>query len=157
MEIDGDNRVNVSGVGGTLGYIDLIDFTTSQFFNPTRFKFTTADGTVYILYEKEGVKSLADTNSNTLTITTNGISHSSGVSVTFTPDNLGRITAITDQVGNQLSYGYGTNGSLNTFTDLQTNTTTFGYTNPAFPNLLTEITDTNGVQSVTLTPTKSGY
>jgi hypothetical protein len=153
LEIDGDNRVNVSGVGGTLGYIDLIDFTTSELFNPTRFKLTTAEGNVYIIDEKEGVKSLADTNGNTLTITTNGIAHSSGVSVTFMPDNMGRITAITDSANNQLNYGYGSNGSLATFTDFQTNTTSFGYSNPAFPNLLTEITDTNGLHAVTLTPT----
>ncbi|MGZ5518859.1 MAG: hypothetical protein ACXWJX_14280, partial [Limisphaerales bacterium] len=92
-------------------------------------------------------------NSNTLTITPNGISHSSGVSVTFTPDNLGRLTTITDPIGNQLQYGYGSNGSLATFTDFATNTTSFGYTNASFPNLLTEITDTNGVHAVTLTPT----
>ncbi|MGZ4987732.1 MAG: LamG-like jellyroll fold domain-containing protein, partial [Limisphaerales bacterium] len=153
LEIDGDNRVNVSAVGGTLGYIDLIDFSTSEFFNPTRFKFTTAEGNVYIIDEKQGVKAVTDTNSNTLTITPNGISHSSGVSVTFTPDNLGRLTTITDPIGNQLQYGYGSNGSLATFTDFATNTTSFGYTNASFPNLLTEITDTNGVHAVTLTPT----
>lgn len=156
LEIDGNNRVNVSGIGGTLGFIDLIDFTTSEFFNPTRFKFTTAEGNVYIIDEKAGLMSLADTNLNTLTITTNGISHSSGVNVTFTPDNLGRIQAITDAVGNQLQYGYGADGNLATFTDFATNTTVFDYNNTAFPNLLTDITDTNGVHPITLTPTKAG-
>jgi YD repeat-containing protein len=78
------------------------------------------------------------------------------VSVTFTPDNLGRITAITDQANNQLQYGFAPNGSLGTFTDFATNTTTFGYTDPEFPDLLTEITDTNGVHAITLTPTKAG-
>jgi uncharacterized protein RhaS with RHS repeats len=76
--------------------------------------------------------------------------------VIFTPDNLGRIAVISDAIGNQLQYGYGPNGGLATFTDFATNTTAFGYTNAEFPNLLTDFTDTNGVHTVMLTPTKAG-
>lgn len=145
LEIDGDNKADVAG---SIGFINLIDISTTDYFNPTRFKFTTAEGDVYIIDEKEGLKRMTDRNGNTLTITTNGIFHSSGVSVTFTRDLQGRITAITDPAGNSLVYSYGTNGCLASVTDREAMTTTFAYTNTTFPHYLTEITDPRGVKAI---------
>ncbi len=63
-------------------------------------------------------------------------------------DPQGRISKIIDPQGSALNYTYGTNGSLAAFTDRETNTTTFAYTNLAFPHYLTGITDPRGVQAI---------
>jgi len=143
LEIDGDNLADVSGF---LGYVDLVNLGDGAYFNPTRFRFTSAEGDVYIIDEAVGLESLTDRNGNTLTITTNGIFHSSGLSVAFERDAEGRIQAITDPMGNVLHYDYGTNGLLSAFIDRETNTTTYAYTNIAFPHYLTAITDPRGVK-----------
>jgi RHS repeat-associated protein len=145
LEIDGDNQADLDGFSG---FVNLIDIATFEYFNPTRFKFTTAEGDVYIIDEKEGLKSLSDRNGNTLTITTNGIFHSSGINVAFARDAQGRITSVTDPAGRKLLYAYGSNGGLSSFTDRETNMTTFAYTNIAFPNYLTQITDPRGFNAI---------
>ncbi len=151
LEIDGDNRADVDGY---FGYINLINFEDFSTFNPTRFRLTTAEGDIYIVDEKEGLKSLSDRNSNTLLITTQGIqwtndvTHSGGVGISFLRDTQGRITNIVDPDGKALRYDYGSNGSLATFTDRTTNTTTFAYTNAALPKYLTTITDPRGVKAI---------
>jgi RHS repeat-associated protein len=152
LAIDGDNEALLPG---SLGYVNLIsyaDFISD--FNPTRFRFTNEVGDVYIIDEKEGLKSLTDRNQNTLIIATNGViwtnavTHNSGVGVAFVRDDQGRISQIIDPAGNPLNYAYGTNGSLASFTDRATNTTAFAYTNANFPHYLTGITDPRGNQAI---------
>jgi RHS repeat-associated protein len=149
--VRGDD-VEVSG--SIPGPVDLFDVQTGGFFNPSLFKLTTEEGEVYIIDENEGLKSLTDRNGNTLLVTTNGvvwtntITGGPSVGVTFVRDPEGRISQIIDPQGNALNYGYGTNGSLASFTDRETNTTTFAYTNLAFPHYLTGITDPRGVQAI---------
>src|SRR6185436_17860659 len=66
----------------------------------------------------------------------------------FVRDAQGRIKDIIDPAGQAMHYGFGTNGSLAAFTDRVTNTTTFAYTNTAFPRYLTGITDPRGIQAI---------
>jgi RHS repeat-associated protein len=60
--------------------------------------------------------SIKDLNGNTLTFTPNGITSSTGLSVTFLRDSQGRITSITDPLGNVYAYGYDVAGNLNQVT-----------------------------------------
>ncbi len=93
---------NLPGTHGTLeidiGYINLVNWMDFSGFNPTRFRFTSAEGDVYVIDQTAGVQSITDRNQNTLTITTNGIVHSSGASVTFLRDAQGRIREIVDPI-----------------------------------------------------------
>ena len=153
QSVEGDD-VTVAIANSIPGTVDLFDAATGDFFNPTLFKMTTEEGEVYIIDEITGLQSMSDRNGNTLLFSTNGVFWTNTVTggpstgVTFVRDLQGRISQILDPAGNALNYTYGTNGSLAAFTDRNTNTTTFAYTNAAFPNYLTGITDPRGVQAV---------
>lgn len=113
--------------GEAPGDVELISAETVDVYNPTLFQLTTADGTSFIIDEKAGLQSLTDANNNTLRITPQGIIHSSGKSVVFTRDSLGRITQITDPLGNAMVYSYDANGDLVSFRDRENQTSTFTY------------------------------
>jgi fibro-slime domain-containing protein/RHS repeat-associated protein len=120
-----DNDVFVAGAAP--GDVELLSAESVDPYNPTRFQLTTADGTSFILDEKAGLQSVRDLNNNTLTITPQGIIHSSGRSITFTRDSQGRITRITEPSGAQLIYNYDANGDLISSTDADVRTTTYAY------------------------------
>jgi YD repeat-containing protein len=58
------------------------------------------------------LNSLRDVAGNTLTVTAAGIAAGNGLSVPFVRDGQGRITQITDPLGNVYGYGYDTSGNL---------------------------------------------
>src|SRR6266446_1549355 len=60
---------------GTSGGVDI--------FNSFVFKFTAEDGTAYVIDQRTGLQSVADTNNNTVTVSAGGIIHSGGKSITF--------------------------------------------------------------------------
>ncbi|HEU4834353.1 MAG TPA: fibro-slime domain-containing protein [Pyrinomonadaceae bacterium] len=120
-----ENDVFVAGAAP--GDVELLSAETVDPYNPTRFQLTTADGTIYTIDEKAGLQSVRDLNNNTLTITAQGLIHSSGRSITFTRDAQGRITRITDPSGAQLIYTYDAKGDLVSTTDADTRTTTYTY------------------------------
>jgi len=120
-----DNDVFVAGAAP--GDAELLSAESVEPYNPTRFQLTTAEGTVFIIDEKAGLQSIRDLNNNTVTITSQGIIHSSGRSITFTRDAQGRITRITDPSGEQLSYAYDAKGDLISSTDADVRTTTYAY------------------------------
>ncbi len=113
--------------GAAPGDVELLSAETADVYNPTRFQLTTADGFSYIIDEKGGLQSMKDRNNNTLTVTPQGIIHSSGRSVVFTRDSLGRITQITDPLGKAMVYTYDANGDLVSFRDRKNQTSTFTY------------------------------
>lgn len=120
-----DSDVFVAGAAP--GDVDLISVETVEVYDPRLFRLTTADGTSYIIDEKDGLKSVRDLNNNTLTVSPQGIIHSSGRSITFTRDAQNRITRITDPSGAHLNYSYDTNGDLISSTDSDARTTTYAY------------------------------
>ena len=120
-----ENDVFVAGAAP--GDVELLSAETVDPYNPTRFQMTTADGTVFVIDEKAGLQSIRDLNNNTVTITPQGIIHSSGRSITFIRDSQGRITRITDPSGAQLVYAYDTNGDLVGSTDGDARTTIYTY------------------------------
>jgi RHS repeat-associated protein len=143
LEVVGATDVFV--VGSYPGPVDVLDFDTLDFFNPTLFKLTTEDGTAYVVDQQGGVQSMTDSNGNTLNINANGITHSSGKSVAFTRDSQGRITQITDPAGNAMVYTYDASGNLINVKDRENNVTTFSYNSTH--GLLT-ILDPRGIQPV---------
>ncbi|SPD72923.1 hypothetical protein PITCH_A1590005 [uncultured Desulfobacterium sp.] len=132
LQVLGDNYV-LSG-GGEL--VDL-DF---EVYEPQQVRLTTLNGRQIDLDMQQGVTRIADTNGNALTINNNGVTHSSGKSVSFTRDGQGRITAITDPSGKTITYTYNGDGTLASVTDRNGKTTTYTYDD----YLLTEIHDPSG-------------
>jgi RHS repeat-associated protein len=107
-------------------------------FNPANdiyfgaYTLTTKEGLAYIIDAPTGdLRSVTDTNGNTLTYSDNGIVSSTGVRVTFERDPLGRITSVTDPSGRRARYEYDVDGDLVAATDIDGNVTRFVYrTNP---------------------------
>ena len=66
---------------------------------------------------------MTDTNGNTLTYASNGITHSAGKGVAFTRDGKDRITKITAPDDSTIIYTYDTDGNLASMTDQAGNTT----------------------------------
>ena len=125
------------------GAFDLLDGNTVAAADYDQYQLTLENGTVLLIDQQAGLQRMTDTNSNTLTIIPGGIIHSSGKSITFTRDILGRITQITDPAGNSMSYAYDANGDLTSFQDREGNTTNFTYNSTH--GLLT-INDPRGIQ-----------
>ena len=96
-----------------------------------------------------GLQSMTDLNANKLTITSGGITHSSGKSIIFTRDSANRITQITDPAGNSMFYTYDGSGDLINFKDRENQTSTYGY--DSSHGLLT-IIDPGSVDRASATP-----
>lgn len=96
-------------------------------FDPTVFRFTDENGSVYILDQKLGVRSITDTNGNRLTVNRDGITHSSGKSVHFVRDPQGRIAQIVDPAGSAITYAYDARGDLAVTRDRESNESKFVY------------------------------
>jgi RHS repeat-associated protein len=109
------------------GPVTLVDDATLESFAPDRFRYRQRDGTEFVVTRSHGVESVKDPNGNAITVTPGGISHSTGVAVTFTRDAKERITAITDPAGNTRTYAYSDEGDLARATDRSGNATKYFY------------------------------
>ena len=125
------------------GEANLVDYTTLEPKDFDQYRLTLPSGEVMLIDQVGGIRQLTDANNNTLTINSNGITHSSGKSVTFTRDSLGRITQITDPAGVSMTYSYDARGDLVSFRDRENNQSTYTYNSSH--GLLT-ITDPTGSQ-----------
>jgi RHS repeat-associated protein len=125
------------------GTDQVLDANTFQPYDPTQVRLTTVDGRVFDLDEATGVTRIQDANANVLTIGPAGLTHSSGKSIQFQRDQLGRIVSVTDPTGAQVLYAYDAAGDLTQVTNQVGATTTFGYST-APPHLLTTITGPDG-------------
>jgi fibro-slime domain-containing protein/RHS repeat-associated protein len=137
----GDVFVN----GSAPGDIELIDLDTLEVYNPTRFQLTTAEGYVYVIDQHAGVQEMRDPNGNRLTVTRDGVTHSSGKGVVFTRDSQGRITQMTDPAGNAQTYTYDANGDLVSHKDQENNVTSFTYNSS---HGMLGLTDPRGIQPI---------
>jgi RHS repeat-associated protein len=109
------------------GSNQLFDDLTLLPFNPQQVRLTTYDGRIIDFDRDDGIVRLEDRNGNELFITDDGITHSSGKSITFDRDALGRIERIVDPMGLELHYAYDVNGDLVRVTDRENDVSTFGY------------------------------
>jgi RHS repeat-associated protein len=105
----GNNSLLIASGGAQ---VELVDDATLNTYSPTLYRYTGADGTQVEISPTVGVQKVTDLNGNTLTFGPAGIIHSAGKSITFTRDPLGRITQITDPLGNVQNYSYDGNGDL---------------------------------------------
>lgn len=124
--------------GNTLCYSDSI-----KVYNPSKYKLTRPDGTVYIISDVNGVESITDTNGNVITFTENEVKHSDGKSIVFERDSENRVIRISDPYGKTVKYSYSSNGDLTSVTDKAGETTTFKYDRNHY---LTEIIDSRGIK-----------
>ncbi|HEY9250177.1 MAG TPA: Ig-like domain-containing protein, partial [Rariglobus sp.] len=136
-------------------------------YNPTRFRLTTADGTVMLLDEALGLLELQDRTGNRLVIhrrasdgrieSIDSVQNAETGPITRTveinrlPD--GRVDSIADLAGRTLDYLYDPQGRLASFTDRADNTTQFRYEKsdaPAHPFFayLTKIIDPRGLPAL---------
>ncbi len=120
-----DNNVIVSPA--QVGPVTFIDASTGQVYNPTLFKYTDQDGTVFIINTANGIQSITNADGITETYTANGIQSSDGMNVTITRDAQGRVTSITEPDGGEIQYGYDFYGDLVTVTDEMGNVTRYTY------------------------------
>ncbi len=128
-------------------------------YNPsfTQFVFTAPDGTRYGFNGDGTVAWKADRNNNTVSYGYSGIFHSTGKQIAFTRDGDNRITEIYDPIALDtsgspaLTFAYDDNGNLTNVARLIQRSspvyehTAYAYTNTAFPNHLTAITDPRGI------------
>ena len=125
-------------------YGDLPYNPADTAFGPGTYTLTTKDGNQFVVDGTSGLlNSVTDRNSNVLTFSSSGINSSTGVNVTFARDSQGRITTVTDPMGQTISYTYDGNGDLATVTDRQGNVTQFVY-NAARAHYLDHIIDPLG-------------
>ena len=85
-------------------------------YNPPGYIYTDPTGTSYTISASGNLQSIQDRSGNGLTITANGITSTTGLSVPFVRDSNNRITQITDPQGNNYLYTYDENGNLATVT-----------------------------------------
>jgi RHS repeat-associated protein len=143
LTVEGSNEVLVAG--SIPGPVDLLTFSDPDIFNSTLFHLTTEDGRDYLIDQKGGVRKVTDPNGNYLTVDANGVTHSSGKSITFTRDSEGRITQITDPAGNTQTYTYDSNGDLVSYKDRENNVSTYTYNST---HGLLKLTDPRGLQPI---------
>ena len=146
LEVVGPTDVLVESLGSIPGPVRLLNQTNPDIFNSFTFRLTTAEGVKYVISQQTGVSSIADPYGNTLTISAGGVIHSSGKSIAFERDALGRITKITDPDGNPQTYTYDGNGDLRVFKDRENNETKFDYNSD---HHLMTILDARGVNVLT--------
>ena len=96
---------------GTLAYADEDNF--GEPYNPTLFKLTLDDGSVYLFDKEKGLLSMTDPYGHAIAYSDDGISHSSGASLSFERDTSSdRIERIVDELGRTIEYQYGDDGML---------------------------------------------
>ncbi len=112
-------------------------------YNPSKYFLTDPDGNTFTYHESRGLLRATDLNGNEITVTDNGILHSSGTDITFARDSMGRITSVTNPEGQTWSFAYDGSGNLSTVTDPEARVTTYSYLDdPA--HYLDSITDPLG-------------
>lgn len=115
-------------VGSFPGPIQLWDQEGTLLVDPEVYRLTLRDGRSFLIHQEDGLQSIKDRNGNVLTFGADGISHSNGVGVRFDRDSAGRITRVTDPLGNAIEYFYDARGDLERVEDAEDQSTRFVYT-----------------------------
>lgn len=153
LEIIGNDAIYYQGLFlGGLG---------DENFNPSQYRLTTKDGTVYLYDDRQGLEQITDPNGNAVVYTRDGIFHyPSGANepdqaIQFVRDPQGRITDIIDPDGKPLTYQYDGAGDLRAFTDQSGSSTRYGY-DPQRAHFLKEIIDPFGKSALNLVYDETG-
>jgi RHS repeat-associated protein len=125
------------------------DETTFEIFNPRFVQLHTYDGRIVDFDRENGITGLEDRNGNSISISDDGIVHSSGNSITksveFERDLFGRISAVNAPMDQRVEYEYDQAGDLVLFTDQALNATSFTYDDR---HNLEDIINARGVRAV---------
>ncbi len=125
---------------------DLGDSNFGDPWVPQNVRLITPDGREFDLNLQTGITRVADQNDNQLFIGSNGVVNSSGIGVVFNRDGEGRITSITDPLGNQIRYGYDSLNNLVSFTNQVSEVSRYSYHAAPFENHLRSITLPDGTE-----------
>lgn len=128
---------------------ELLNFFTFEVYEPKRVQLKTPDGRIFDLTLEDGITRVEDRNGTFLAIEKNGITHSTGIGITFVRDELNRITQIVDPLGYTVNYTYDAAGDLIAVTNQIDETTQFVYST-IFPHHLVSIIDNDGVELAAL-------
>lgn len=99
----------------------LLDGSLIDLFDPNNYTLTTKDGLQFNISQGSGIRWIQDRGDNRITFTSAGIIHSSGKSIDFIRDGLGRITEIRDPSGESINYEYDAAGNLRRVIDREGN------------------------------------
>jgi RHS repeat-associated protein len=124
------------------GGVELVGFFSGSVFDANLYRLTTREGQTLRIDQGSGLQSLTDLNGNSLTVSAAGLVHSSGKGISFLRDGAGRITRITDPLGNTLDYAYDASGDLIGVNDRLGNLTQYIYNDR---HDLLEIIDPTGI------------
>ncbi|MEI6331349.1 MAG: putative Ig domain-containing protein [Pseudanabaena sp. ELA645] len=121
-----------------------------------RYFLTTKEGIVYEIDASTGdLVTVSNPNGNKLSFSDAGITASTSlstgsdtVSIAFARDAQGKITTVTDPLGQVVQYQYDAKGDLVGVTDRENNTTLFKYAQPSRDHFLTEVVDPLGRSGV---------
>ena len=129
---------------GQLIYGQLTDGETGTInFDPQDVRLSTPDGRTFDLNTKRGIFFVEDANGNSVAYEDTFIVHSDGRSIDINRDQHGRVTTITDPIGNTVQYQYDDKGDLVGVVDLLGTFTEFLYEAP-IAHHLTSIIDPKG-------------
>lgn len=106
---------------------NIYDDETFGLYNPGEFVLTTPDQRRITVERGVGVTRIRDRNFNQIDIGPDGVSTSTGTSLTFVRDGSGRITSIIDPSEGELHYSYDSRGDLVSFENQTNDETTFTY------------------------------
>ena len=116
--------------------------------DPRLYRLTTPEGLVYELDQSFGIRQVIEPGGQSLTYSTTGVVHTSGVGIQFVRDPQGRIRDLILPDGGIVSYVYTASGDLDLVRDPVDQTTRYTYGLASFPHYLTEIADPRGVRAV---------
>lgn len=107
-------------------------------YNPQGFRIVRKDQTDWHYSKFTGLEDVTDRNGNTMTVTPNGITTSSGgPSIQFNRDANGRITSIVDPAGHSINYEYDGSGNLKKVENQSDVTSEYEYEDPSNPHFMT--------------------
>ncbi|SEV82810.1 RHS repeat-associated core domain-containing protein [Ruminococcaceae bacterium KH2T8] len=143
--VDGTSTLEILDPHTDLAYGDdgelyLIDDYTP--FAPKNFLLTRYDGMKFYINVDTGLYKIEDNCGRTIEITDDGIVYSDGGMISFNRDEEGKITSISDGLGNEVTYTYDEAGNLINVNDYAGYDTSFAYDDSHY---LTDITNDNGV------------
>ena len=119
-------------------------------YNPSIYELETKDRVVYVISETEGLLEVRDALGGVLTVSSDGVESSRGLSVDYIRDGEGRISEIVlppvepGAARGRILYGYDAIGNLVSVTDLAGGVSTFEYANPDYPHHVTAMIDSLG-------------
>jgi RHS repeat-associated protein len=128
----GDGHRETYSTNGAGGYVSETGVYNSLAASPNGYTLTTKERQRYVFDAQGRLTSIADKNSNTLTLAYNGaslagITDTVGRSITFSNGANGCLAQITDPLGRTVRFAYDAKTNLTSVTDLRGGVTQFGY------------------------------